>query len=108
MKTKVLLSAIFLITLTLNATTCLAKNELSPVYISISDAIKDPAFVQQMYWQLNDNFLHCESTLQKYSMEVFYSNTKYIITGSFEEWELFFLMDITINKGNQLPAIRQE
>lgn len=64
------------------------------VKMSLKEAIQDPVLVWTMYNQLDDSFLRTEN-LGTYTASVLYNKTVYLITGTYEEWVLFFVMDYT-------------
>jgi hypothetical protein len=70
------------------------KKHTKCVKMSLSEAIQDPVLVWTMYNQLNDSFLRTEN-LGSYTASVLYNKTVYLITGTYEEWALFFVMDYT-------------
>jgi len=84
----------------------LAENyQSNPIEIQLSKAIKNPYLVQAMYLQLDDGFLNDEiSNNASFSRDVFFNSKYYVITGTYEEWVSFFLMDIIINE-NRHPAV---
>jgi hypothetical protein len=62
--------------------------------MQLSKAIQNPDLVQQMYIQLNDDFLSGPFSQAFYTQTVFFNGYQYQITGTYNEWELFFLMDL--------------
>ena len=102
MKTMTFLLLSFALSLSLSATN-------PPVYdpqvidISLDMAIKDPALVQTMYLQLEDDFLKAEPTEAKIIKTVFYNYSYYRISGTYEEWISFFLMDPVLFNTSQSP-----
>jgi len=103
MKTTTLLLVTFVLSLTLST---VQSQTVIPIAIEIplAKAIKDPAFVQAMYLQLDDGFLHGESNIIKYAATVIYNTLEFKVIGTYEEWVSFFLMDLTIIKVDPLPT----
>ena len=101
MKTKTLLLAIISFSMVVSANNYQPDTETT-VEISLAKAIKNPGLVQQMYIQLDDSIICNETTSFKYTVDVYYLNTHYIITGTYEEWVLFFLMDLVNYNGEIL------
>lgn len=96
MKTKMKTTAFLLLTfvLSLSLSTAYPDPGLpAPIEIHISKAIKDPQFVHAMYLQLDDGFLHAESTTGNYAVVVFFNASECNVIGTFEEWVSFFLMN---------------
>ena len=74
------------------------------IEIKLADAINDPALVQAMFLQLDDGFLKPEQPDNSIVMPVFCNNTYYLVSGSFEEWVSFFLMDPFYNLSDPSPV----
>lgn len=77
--------------------TCLESEKKRPVKcvkISLKEAIKDPVLVWTMYNQLDNSFLMTENQ-GTYTKTVIYNGALYFITGTHDEWVLFFVMDYT-------------
>ena len=85
-----------LLTSTVFATNHSANNpeKEQTIHIKINTAIQDPGLVQQMYIQIDDDFLYEEFSTKVYTRSVFYNGNPYLITGTYNEWSLFFLMDL--------------
>jgi hypothetical protein len=58
------------------------------VELNITQAIKVPGLVIEMYNQLNDDFLANNQLL--YTVTVYYGNNIYKITGTYDQWVMFF------------------
>ena len=71
-----------------------SKDNEPTIHIKINTAIQDPDLVQQMYIQLDDDFLFGELSAKVYTKPVFYNGNHYLITGTYNEWVEFFLMDL--------------
>ena len=70
----------------------ITKDEI--VKMSLLQATQDPDLVQQMYIQLDDDFLEGEmvpATVLVCLVE--YQGNNILIYGTYEEWCLFFVMD---------------
>lgn len=93
MNAKTIFLAIILLSMVIYATNY-QPNQEGTVEILFSKVNKNPDLVQEMYLQLNDPFLYDEATSFKYTNNIYYLNTHYIITRTYEEWVLFFLMDL--------------
>ena len=89
--------AITLVTLITLSTVSTFSNEVNQttektVSITLEKAITNPQLVWTMYNQLDDDFLNKE--FDTYTASVLYNGIQYFITGTHEEWILFFLMDL--------------
>jgi hypothetical protein len=71
-----------------------SKRPVKCVKISLKEAIKDPVLVWNMYNQLDNSFLMTENQ-GTYTKTVIYNGALYFITGTHDEWVLFFVMDYT-------------
>ena len=77
-----------------NYSTNYSQGKEQTIHIKINTAIQDPDLVQQMYIQLDDDFLFGEFSTKVYTKSVFYNGNQYLITGTYNEWMEFFLMDL--------------
>lgn len=68
------------------------------VYITFDEAVQDPGLVQEMYVQLNADFLQANQLY--YTEKVIYSNVNVYITGTYQEWEMFFRYSIWTSEIN--------
>jgi len=93
MKTKTLLLVIIPLSMAIFASSYVPNTAVTKE-VPLSKAIKSPDMVQQMYLQLDDSFICDEANNVKYSNNIYYLNTHYIVTGTIEEWVLLFLMDL--------------
>jgi len=58
------------------------------VQLNITEAIQNAGLVKAMYEQLNPNFL--ELNMQVYTQVVYHNNVIWVISGTANQWELFF------------------
>jgi hypothetical protein len=64
------------------------KPDKKVVHMTINDAIKIPGLVVAMHQQLNDDFL--KSNQRSYTKDVIYLGVIVRITGTYDQWKLFF------------------
>ena len=64
------------------------------INMPLSKAIQNPELVREMYIQLDEGFLGGPYCLATYTQTVFFNGYQYQITGTYNEWVLFFLMDL--------------
>jgi hypothetical protein len=81
-----------------NANTSMHDLNKMSIGIALEDAIKNPELVRSMYDQLDDDFLRYYAKGYIIKKGVVHENIIYIISGSHEEWTLFFLMDSSPEK----------
>ena len=93
MKTKTLLLVIIPLSMAIFAANFQPGSMAKPE-IQLSKVIKNPYFIQKMYIQLDDLFICDENINVKYSSSIYHLNTNNIVTGTYEEWILLFLMDL--------------
>jgi len=62
------------------------------VSISLEKAMESRGLVRAMYLQLDQSFINAEKS-GYYTAEVTFRGNRYLIRGSYKQWELFFLMD---------------
>jgi len=79
------------------------KQEVRAIKISIEQALDDRGLVREMYIQLDEKvFLKKRSKV--YVARIRYHKSIYLISGTYKEWQSFFLMDNTIPRGFEESA----
>ncbi len=66
----------------------ISKKTKKVVNLTFQQAIKHEGLVAEMYKQLDDEFLN--NNQSTYTVSVIYSGTIFRITGTFEQWTMFF------------------
>jgi hypothetical protein len=70
--------------------------------VSILEAVKIPGLVAEMYKQLNPAFLSNNQLV--YTKYVLLKNTYYRISGTWEQWDLFFRHRIDVEQAKIKPG----
>lgn len=70
--------------------------------VSILEAVKIPGLVAEMYKQLNPAFLLNNQLV--YTKYVLLKNTYYRISGTWEQWDLFFKHRIDVEQSKLKPG----
>lgn len=84
----VIIALISLATFTYSQT--FSENHPFSVCITLRCAMENPVLVKVMHEQLNTDFLHVGNDIHFYTATVRFRGTKYIISGSYDEWMYFF------------------
>jgi len=58
------------------------------IYVSLQQAVQNPGLLFAMKQQLDPGFL--STNQQSYTVSVNYQHYRFMITGTYEEWKLFF------------------
>ena len=102
MKTLVIIIVFAMAVLSIHAVSGAISNDCSKTHIvkeknvidiPLSKAIRNPGLVRQMYIQLDDDFLNGGSSRSVFTQSVLYNGYVFRITGLYNEWRLFFVMD---------------
>jgi hypothetical protein len=64
------------------------------VSISFERAIKNPGLILAMYQQLNGEFLN--NNQKTYTVSVVYDDSIYRITGTYDQWKMFFNLNFKL------------
>ncbi len=101
MKTLKILIIMALATITLAGYSSVDDFKLKPgpkkiVVMSFERAVKNPGLLLAMYQQLDEGFLNNNINQKTFTVYVLYDDSIYKITGTYEQWKLFFSLHLKL------------
>lgn len=74
------------------------------INLSFAQAMQNPGLVTAMYQQLHDDFLYSGLNRQTYTEIVSYNGYYYKITGTYNQWFLFFRYKKVVPNTNEIQS----
>lgn len=95
MKTKSLILIVALVSIAaMTYATNVDNNNPFTVKITLKTALQDPYLVKAMHEQIHPNFHTGDIEPHVFSFAIKYKGTRYVISGTYEEWKAFFAMEL--------------